>query len=79
MLQIRFVSELRKLYMKAKRVYLNQNEYEARKEIGMKEYIRLTDSVRAALDKADKYAVENDIRMNHEEIFENLWEKLNTQ
>lgn len=64
--------------MKAKRVYLSQNEYEARKGIGMEEYIRLTDSVRAALDKADKFAAENDIRMSREKIFESLWKRLNT-
>lgn len=47
--------------------------------LSLEEYSKLTDVVEAALDKADRYAAENDIRMSHEEIFGNLRRKINVQ
>ena len=40
-------------------------------------YSRLTDGVEAALDEADQFAVENETRYTHEEVFENLRKKIN--
>ena len=40
--------------------------------LSLKEYSKLTDGVEVALDKADKFAAENDTRMSHEEVFEGL-------
>ena len=40
-------------------------------------YSRLTDGVEAALDEADQFAVENETRYTHEEVFENLRRKIN--
>ena len=36
--------------------------------ISLEEYSKLTDGVEAALDKADRFAAENDTRMSHEEV-----------
>lgn len=38
---------------------------------------RLTDGVEAALDDADRYALENDNRYTHEEVFSGLRRKVN--
>ena len=40
-------------------------------------YSRFTDGVEAALDEADQFAVENETRYTHEEVFENLRWKIN--
>ena len=40
-------------------------------------YSRLIDGVEAALDEADQFAVENETRYTHEEVFENLRKKIN--
>ena len=39
----------------------------------------MTDGVEAALDKADKFATENDTRMSHEEVFVGLRGKISVQ
>ncbi len=74
MLQIRPVSDLRnkfpdieKIVNAGEPVYLTKNGYGAM--VSLEEYSKLTDGVEAALDKADRYASENDTRMSHEEVF----------
>ena len=74
MLQIRPVSDLRnkfpdieKIVNAGEPVYLTKNGYGAM--VSLEEYSKLTDGVEAALDKADRYAAENDTRMSHEEVF----------
>lgn len=45
----------------------------------IEEYSKLTNGVEAALDKADRYAADNDTRMSHEEVFGGLRRKINVQ
>ena len=47
--------------------------------LSLEEYSKLTDGVEAALDKADRYAAENDTRMSHEDVFGGLQRKINVQ
>lgn len=86
MLQIRPVSDLRnkfpdieKIVNSGEPVYLTKNGYGAMVVLSLEEYSKLTDGVEAALDKADRLAVENDMRLSHEEVFENLRRKINAQ
>ena len=59
-------------------VYLTKNGYGAMVVLSLEEYSKLTDGVEAALNKADRFAV-NDTRMNHEEVFGGLRRKINVQ
>ena len=84
MLQIRPVSDLRnkfpdieKIVNAGEPVYLTKNGYGAM--VSLEEYSKLTDGVEAALDKADRYASENDTRMSHEEVFGWIQRKMNIQ
>lgn len=45
--------------------------------ISLEEYSKFTDGVKAALDEADKYAIENENRYTHEEVFSNLRRRIN--
>lgn len=47
--------------------------------LSLEEYSKLTDGVEAALDKADRYSVEDDTRLSHEEVFGGLRRKINVQ
>ena len=80
MLQIRPVSDLRNKFPDIERI-VNAGDpvYGAMVVLSLEEYSKLTDGVEAALDKADRYAAENDARMNHEEVFGGLRRKLNVQ
>ena len=84
MLQIRPVSDLSNKFPDIERivnagepVYLTKNGYGAMVVLGLEEYSKLTDEIEATLDKADRYAAENDIRMNHAEVFGGLRRKIN--
>ena len=86
MLQIRPVSDLRnkfpdieKIVNAGEPVYMTKNGYGAMVVLSLEEYSRLTDSVEVALDKADKVAEENGVRMSHAEVFENLRGKMNAR
>ena len=79
MLQIRPVSDLRnkfpdieKIVNAGEPVYLTKNGYGAMVVLSLEAYSKLTDGVESALDRADKAAEESDVRMSHEEVFENL-------
>lgn len=78
MLQIRPVSDLRnkfpdieKIVNAGEPVYLTKNGYGAMVVLSLDAYSKLTDGVEAALDEADRLAVEDSRRMNHEEVFGN--------
>lgn len=86
MLQIRPVSDLRnkfpdieKIVNAGEPVYLTKNGYGAMVVLSLEAYSRLTDGVESALDRADKAAERSDVRISHEEVFENLRRKLNAQ
>lgn len=86
MLQIRPVSDLRnkfpdieKIVNTGEPVYLTKNGYGAMVVLSLEEYTRLTDGVEAALDKADRLAAEDAVRMDHEEVFGKLRRKMNAQ
>ena len=84
MIQIRPVSDLRNKFPEIEKavgggdpVYLTKNGYGAMVVLSLDAYSRLTDGVEAALDEADQFAVENETRYTHEEVFENLRRKMN--
>ena len=79
MLQIRPVSDLRnkfpdieKIVNSGEPVYLTKNGYGAMVVLSLEEYSKLTNGTEVALDKADRIALENNTRMNHEEVFGKL-------
>lgn len=47
--------------------------------LSLEEYSKLTDGVEVGLDKADRFAAENDTRMSHGEVFGGLRRKINVQ
>lgn len=84
MIQIRPVSDLRNKFPEIEKavgggdpVYLTKNGYGAMVVLSLDAYSRLTDGVEAALDEANQFAVENETRYTHEEVFENLRRKIN--
>ncbi len=84
MIQIRPVSDLRNKFTEIEKavgagepVYLTKNGYGAMVVMSLDAYSRLTDDVEAALDCADRYAVENEKRYTHDEMFSNLRRKIN--
>ena len=86
MLQIRPVSDLRnkfpdieKIVNTGEPVYLTKNGYGVMVVLSLEEYSRLTDGVEAALNKADRLAAEDTMRMSHEEVFGKWQRKINAQ
>ena len=86
MSQIRPVSDLRnkfsdieKIVNAGEQVYLTKNGHGAMVVLSLEEYSKLTDSIELALNRADKMAEESNARMNHEEVFGNLRERLNAK
>ena len=84
MIQIRPVSDLRNKFLDIEKavgggepVYLTKNGYGAMVVLSLEAYSRLTDGVEAALDEADIYALENEKRYTHEEVFSNLRRRVN--
>lgn len=84
MIQIRPVSDLRNKFTDIEKavgggepVYLTKNGYGAMVVLSLEAYSRLTDGVEAALDEADRYALENEKRYTHEEVFLNLRRRVN--
>lgn len=79
MIQIRPVSDLRNKFTEIEDtvksgapVYLTKNGYGTMVVMSIEEYSRLTESVEAALDVADRAAAETDTRYSHEEVFSRL-------
>ncbi len=86
MIQIRPVSDLRNKFPDIERivntgepVYLTKNGYGAMVVLSLDMYSKLTDGVEAALDEADRMAEVDSRRMSHEEVFESLRRKIDTQ
>ena len=84
MIQIRPVSDLRNKFPDVEKavacgepVYLTKNGYGAMVVLSLEAYSRLTDGVEAALDMADKAAVEDGRRYTLEEVFSNLRRRVN--
>lgn len=84
MIQIRPVSDLRNKYPEIEKavvggdpVFLTKNGYGSMVVLSLEAYSRLTDSVEAALDEADKAALENEKRYTHEEVFSKLRRRIN--
>lgn len=84
MIQIRPVSDLRNKFTDIEKavgsgepVYLTKNGYGSMVVMSLEAYSRLADGVEEALDVADRYALENDERYTHEEVFSNLRRKVN--
>jgi len=84
MIQIRPISDLRNKFTDIEKavgggepVYLTKNGYGAMVVLSLEAYSRLTDGVEAALDEADRYALENEKRYTHEEVFLNLRRRVN--
>lgn len=84
MIQIRPVFDLRNRFPDVEKavgggepVFLTANGYGAMVVLSLEAYSRLTDGVEAALDKADKCAMEDDRRYTHEEVFSNLRRRVN--
>ena len=86
MLQIRPVSDLRnnfpeieKIVQTGNPVYLTKNGYRTMVVLSLEEYLKLTDGIEMALDKADRAAERDSARMIHNEVFESLRKKVNVQ
>ena len=84
MIQIRPVSDLRNKFPEIEKavgggepVYLTKNGYGAMVVLSLEAYAKLTDNIEVALDEADKYALENEKRYTHEEVFTNLRRRIN--
>ena len=84
MIQIRPVSDLRNKFPDIERlvnegepVYLTKNGYGTMVVLSLDMYSQLTDGIEAALDKADRAAVEDSRRMTHEEVFGSFRRKIN--
>lgn len=84
MIQIRPVSDLRNKFSDIEKavgegepVYLTKNGYGAMVVLSLEAYSKLTDGIETALDEADIYAMENQSRYTHEEVFSNLRRRIN--
>ena len=84
MIQIRPISDLRNKFPDIERlvnegepVYLTKNGYGAMVVLSLDMYSQLTDGIEAALNEADRAAIEDSRRMTHEEVFGSLRRKIN--
>lgn len=84
MIQIRPVSDLRNKFPDIEKavgggepVYLTKNGYGTMVVLSLEAYSKLTDGVEAALDEADRAALEDGRRYTHEEVFGNLRRRIN--
>lgn len=83
MIQIRPVSDMRNKFSEIESivregspVYLTKNGYGSMVVLSIEEYARLTDDVEMLLDEADREAEESDVRLTHEEVFDNVKRKI---
>ncbi len=84
MIQIRPVSDLRNNFPAIEKavsggepVYLTKNGYGAMVVLSLETYAQLTDAQEMALDLADRAAAEDPRRFTHQQVFDNLQERLN--
>ena len=83
-MQIRPVSDLRNKFPEVEKfvergepVYLTKNGYGTMVVLSLEAYSKLIDGVEAALDEADKAALETEKRYTHEEVFTKLRGRIN--
>ena len=83
MIQIRPVSDMRNKFSEIESivregspVYLTKNGYGSMVVLSIEEYARLTDDVEMLLAEADREAEESDVRLTHEEVFDNVKRKI---
>ena len=84
MIQIKPVSDLRnkfpdieRLVKEGEPVYLTKNGYGSMVVLSLDAYSKLTEGVELALDRADREAAENQVRLSHEEVFDTLRRRVN--
>ena len=84
MIQIRPVSDLRNKFSEIENivnedqaVFLTKNGYGTMVVMSLAAYSKLTEDIEEALDGADAAAERNSKRLNHNEVFGTLREKLN--
>ena len=70
-LRYRF-SEIENIVKEGAPVYLTKNGYGSMVLMSIEAYSRLVERTEDALDEADLYAANNDIRMTHEEVFSKI-------
>ena len=79
MIQIRPVSDLRNNFTEIEKivkggepVYLTKNGYGTMVVVSIEAYSKMTEAVESALDEADRVAMEDDRRLTHDEVFNNV-------
>ncbi|MCR5615701.1 MAG: type II toxin-antitoxin system Phd/YefM family antitoxin [Saccharofermentans sp.] len=84
MINIRPISDLRNKFTDIEKtvsdgepVFLTKNGYGSMVVMSIDAYSRLTQNVEQALNEADEYAVKNNERLTHEEVFGKLRSQLN--
>lgn len=84
MIQIKPVSDLRnkfpdieKIVNEGEPVYLTKNGYGAMVVLSLDAYAKLTEGVEAALDEADRVAMEDKTRLSHDDVFDGLRRRVN--
>lgn len=86
MINIRPVSDLRNKFPEIEEqvrndgpVFLTKNGYGAMVVLSMEQYSALTDEIEMKLDEADRAAAVSDVRMKHDEVFEEVRKMLHAQ
>lgn len=84
MIQIRPVSDLRNKFVEIEKVvnggepvYLTKNGYGTMVVLSLEAYSKLVENIEGKLDVADKAALEDDTRLTHGEVFDNIRRKIN--
>lgn len=84
MINIRPISDLRNKFSEIESavsdgqpVYLTKNGYGTMVVMSIEQYSRLTDITELRLDEADRLAEMTNIRLNHNEVFDDIRGKLN--
>lgn len=79
MINIRPVSDLRNKYPEIEEqvkrdgpVFLTKNGYGSMVVMSVEQYSALTDEVEMKLDEAERAAAISDVRLTHEDVFENV-------
>ena len=79
MINIRPISDLRNKFKEVEEqvqkdgpVFLTKNGYGSMVVMTVEQYAALTDEVEMKLLEADRHAAENDVRLNTEEVFDDL-------
>lgn len=83
MINIRPISDLRNKFTEIEAavsdgqpVYLTKNGYGTMVVMSIEQYSQLTDLTELKLDEADRLSKASDVRLSHNEVFENIRSKL---